>query len=149
MSAAYIQMCYSLFLSWQRTLWTPTILLPREQSDLNFLSPRSKTGVYMRLEIPLEYFCHLYFQIAPFQRAVLFHLSRIVFKEPFFALFWSTEKSGHNIVFKYPFFWRKVYVIRSIWRKVFGADYCAFCHLEVIFGGYWLSPYSTFPYMKW
>ena len=63
--------------------------------------------------------------------------------------FGQRKKSGHNIVFKCPFLWRKVYVIRSIWRKVFGADYCAFCHLEVIFGGNWLSPYSTFPYIKW
>ena len=30
------------------------MLLPREQSDLNFLSPRLKTGVYMRLEIHLN-----------------------------------------------------------------------------------------------
>ena len=67
MSAAYIQMCYSLFLSRQQTLLTLTILLPREQSDLNFLSPRLKTDVYMRLAIPLEYFCQLNISKSPLQ----------------------------------------------------------------------------------
>ena len=78
MSAAYIHMCYSLFLSGQQTLWTLIILLPREQSDLNFLSQRLKTGNSTWIFLSF---------IAPFQKRFLFHLSRIVFKEPFFALF--------------------------------------------------------------
>ena len=33
-------------------------------------------------------------------------------------------KSWHNIVFKCPFLWRKVYVIRSIWRSVWSRLLC-------------------------
>ena len=114
LSAAYIQMSYSLFLSRQQTLWALSILLPREQSDLNFL-----TGVHMRLAIPLVYFVIYISKMLRFRGSFCFTClvsSFVCFRSLSSLCFSPRKNSGHSIVFKSPSLWRKKYVI--VWSRL-------------------------------
>ena len=91
MSAAYITV---YFYHGSEHYEPPPYFSQREQSDLNFLPPRLKTGVYMRLEIPLEYFCHLYSRLLSFRGRFCFTCLVSSFRSLSLLCFGQRKKVG-------------------------------------------------------